>query len=180
MIYLLIFGITLFIGVILGIYINLNSKQKKNIIRIRTAESEIDKNLEERKDLLVKIENIINKNTELNQNNFKELDTNSVSNFELDRLFTKISNTFEKIKTDYQIELDLEEFRSLMTELKMNEEKNEASKTYYNKYAKNLNEQISGFPANIIAKLHKTVEKETYDVNQIKFSKNDIILESKI
>ena len=166
--------------ILFGVMLSTSKKQKKNIIRIETAEEEIDKSLNERQKLLIEMENIINKNTEVSQNNFKDIDKENLSYFELDKKLSKIADTFSKIKSDYQIELDTEDFRKLTTELKMNEEKNEASKKYYNKYAENLNKQINKFPSNIFAKITKQSEKRIFDITNMKFNKNDIVFESEI
>lgn len=159
---------------------NILGKQRKNIIRIDTAKMQIDETLVERKNLLTKMEEIINKNTEIKQDNFKDFKEDDLSDFDIDKKLNKIADTFKKIKSDYQVELDTEDFRKLMTELKMNEEKNEASKKYYNKYAENLNNEISHFPSNIIAKITKTKKKNTFDISEFKYAKNDIVFESEI
>lgn len=159
---------------------NILGKQRKNVIRIETAKEQIIKTLDDRQNLLTKMEDIINKNTEVKQNNFENFNKEDLSNFELDKKLSKIADTFKKIKSDYQIELDTEDFRKLLTELKMNEEKNEASKKYYNKYAENLNNEISHFPSNIIAKMTKTKKKDTFDISEFKYAKNDIVFESEI
>lgn len=175
--------ISAIIALILGItVITMNSlgKQKKNIIRIETAKQEIDKALDEKKNLLTEMESIINKNTEVKQDNFKNFNLEELSNFDADKMLNKISDTFRKIKSDYQIELDTDDFRKLLTDLKINEEKNEASKKYYNKYAENLNEQIKHFPSNLFAKITKTKKKDIFDINEFKYAKNDIVFESEI
>ena len=78
-------------------------------------------------------------------------------------MLTKATNTFSKIWQDYPVELDKEEFRQLLTDLKINEEKNEASKSYYNKYTSELNELVKKFPSNIVASIHDIDERLYFD-----------------
>ena len=178
--YICVGSVLLVAFIILMLAMNILNKQRKNTTRIETATEEINKILDERKNLLISLEEIINKKTEVNQNNFKDFDNLSLSSFELDKKFKKITDTFSKIRSDYEVELDLPDFRDLMAKLKMNEEKNEASKKYYNNYAEKLNEQIDHFPASIVAKLTKTTKKDMYDISKFKALKNDIVFESKI
>jgi len=180
MIYVILAGATTLISILFLVYFNLLNKQKKDKIRITTAEEEISNSLDERLNILKDLEKIINSCTELNQNNFKDFNSDELDHFEFDRKLSKITDTFNKIKSDYQVELDKEDFRDLMTKLKINEEKNEASKSYYNKYAEDLNARISSFPSNLIAKLNRTEKKDMFDINKFKQMKTDVVIESKI
>ena len=154
------------VAVILGIvYIIIYNKIQNNTIRINEAESEIDESLRKRYDLLTQIEVYINNNTDLKQDNFKDLNKEDlrISNFEVDRKLTKITDTFSKIRQDYPDDLDTEAFRNFMIDLKINEEKNEAAKAYYNKYTTKLNSLIKKFPSNLIARIHKIDEHMYFD-----------------
>ena len=153
-------------GLTLMYFINYN-RIKKDLIRITTSESELDETLDKRYNLLVELEKIINDSTNLKQNNFKDIKKNNMNNYELDKHLTKIANTFNKIWEDYPVELEKEKFRSLMTDLKINEEKNESTKAYYNKYATSLNKLINSFPNSIIAKIHKIETRQCFDNKSI-------------
>ena len=159
---MIIFALALILAFV---YISIYNKLQKNLIRINEAEFQIDETLRKRYDILVQIESIINEATKLKQNNFKDLEDKNVeiSNFDFDRTLTKATNTFNKIWQDYPVELDKDEFRQLMVDLKINEEKNEASKSYYNRYTTNLNSLIKKFPSNIVAKLHDIDERLYFD-----------------
>ena len=65
----------------------------------------------------------INDNTKVTQENFKDFDKEKikVSSFDFDRKLTKVTSTFNKIWQDYPVELEKEEFRKLMTDLKIND-----------------------------------------------------------
>lgn len=150
--------------ILVSLYISIYNKLQKKLIRINEAECEIDETLRKRYDLLVQIESMINDATKLKQNNFKDIKKDTeISNFEFDRMLTKATNTFSKIWQDYPVELDKEEFRQLLTDLKINEEKNEASKSYYNKYTSELNELVKKFPSNIVASIHDIDERLYFD-----------------
>lgn len=180
MLYIIIGIITTLILIGFLVFLNLSNKQKKDKIRIITAEEAISKTLDERLNLLKEIETIINDSTELNQNNFKDFIIDETNYFEFDRKLSKVTDTFNKIRSDYEVELDKDNFRDLMTKLKINEEKNEASKSYYNKYAEDLNAKVSSFPSNIIAKINGTNKKEMFDINKFKQIKTDVVVESNI
>ena len=150
--------------ILVSLYISIYNKLQKKLIRINEAECEIDETLRKRYDLLVQIESMINDATKLKQNNFKDIEKDTeISNFEFDRMLTKATNTFSKIWQDYPVELDKEDFRKLLTDLKINEEKNEASKSYYNKYTSELNELVKKFPSNIVASIHDIDERLYFD-----------------
>lgn len=152
------------IGAILAIiYIMIYNRLQKYVVRIKEAESEIDEALRKRHDILVNIEKEIDSRTDLNQDNFKDFKSDTMSNFDVDRKLSKITDTFKKIKDDYTDELDTENARNLFTELKIVEEKSDAAKSYYNKYTTSLNMLIKKFPSNLVARIHKIDERMYFD-----------------
>lgn len=149
--------ILIIILVILGIialYIGVYNKLQKNLIRINESESLIDECLRKKIDILSTMESIINEQTNLNQDNFSEFKNDEMSNFEVDRKLTKITETFNKIKLDYEKELNYKAYKESLIELKKNNEICDASKSFYNKYTTDLNMLVKKFPTNIVAKLH--------------------------
>ena len=78
------------------------------------------------------METLINSNTDLNQRNFEGFETDNMSNFDVDRKLSKIKEIFKMIGADYPDKLDNENFRNLMIEIKIIEEKSDAAKAYYN------------------------------------------------
>lgn len=153
------------LSVLTIVYVLTYNKIQKYMIRINEAESQIDESLRKKYDILVTMENIINETLNLKQNNFEDLKKKDVkiSNFDMDRKLTKTVDLFKKIRSDYLEELDFEAFRSLLVDLKISEEKNEAAKKYYNKYTTQLNMLIKRFPSNIIAKIHSIKEHLYFD-----------------
>ena len=74
---IVIFIIIAILAILAGIYIHLYNKLQKNIIRVNEAESEIDETLRKRYDILRDLEDIINDNTKVTQENFKDFDKES-------------------------------------------------------------------------------------------------------
>jgi LemA protein len=172
---IVILVIVAIIALLAILYVMTYNKLQKRIIRIKEAEAEIDETLRKKYDILVQMENVINDNTDLKQNNFEEFkkDDFKMSNFDVDRKLTKIADTFNKIKQDYPDDLDTDFFRNLVIDLKINEEKNEAAKSYYNKHTSSLNILVGKFPSNIIARIHK-IEEHLYFDNK-NMSDDDIL-----
>lgn len=166
-------------AVIAILYILIYNRLQKNLIRIKEAESQIDEILRKRYDILLSMENVINETLNLKQNNFSDIKSSElkISNFEFDRKLTKITDLFDKIQSDYQEELDTDLYRNLFVELKINEEKNEAAKKFYNKYTTSLNMLIKSFPSNIIARIHSIKERLYFDNKDMA---DDDILDFKI
>lgn len=160
---IIIFIVIALVALITGIYIFIYNRLQKFVVRIHEAESEIDETIRKRHDLLISMEKIINDSTEVKENNFEDFKTNLMSSFDADRRLTKIKETFRKIKEDYPEALDNENYRNLLTELMIVEEKSDAAKSYYNKYTTSLNMLIHKFPSNIIARIHGIEERLYFD-----------------
>lgn len=152
---------------ILGVisYILTYNRIQRNVIRINKAESEIDECLRKKYDILIQIETIINDNTDLKQNNFKDFkgDSIKISSFDADRRLSSIEDTFNKIRLDYDNELNIDSYNSLSADLKIENEKLDASKYYYNKFTTKLNMIIKRFPSNIVARIHGINEHLYFD-----------------
>lgn len=158
---LIIFGGSL--GLLYAIYYNKLHEQK---IKVDEAEGSIDEALRKRYDLLIRFGELLGNRIRMKSSYFKELvelkETN-FSNFELDRKLIEGMNLIYKLKSDYP-ELEKERsFKELIIELKDNEEKLEAGKSFYNKYTTLLNEIIKKFPSNIVARIHRFDAKPYFD-----------------
>lgn len=170
---LIVFTLVATAGILAILFIVIHNRLQKYVIRIKEAESEIDETLRKRYDLLMSMESIINSNTGLKQDNFKDFETDKMSTFDADRRLSKIKETFKKIKSDYQDDLDIENFRNLLTEIKIIEEKSDAAKSYYNKYTTSLNMMIKKFPSNIVASICHIEERFYFDNKNM--NDNDIL-----
>lgn len=160
---LIIFTLIALTGIIFFIYIMIYNKLQKYVIRIKEAESEIDETLRKRYDLLLSMESLINSNTDLKQNNFKDFKTDTMSTYDVDRKLSKIKEIFKMIASDYPDKLENEAFRNLLVEIKIIEEKSDAAKAYYNKYTTSLNMLIKKFPSNLVAALSHIEERAYFD-----------------
>lgn len=160
---IIIFTIIAVAGILGIIYVAIYNRLQKYVIRIKEAENEIDETIRKRHDLLLSMESIINTNTDLNQDNFKDFESDKMSNFDADRKLSKIKETFRMIGSDYPDKLDNEAFRNLLTEIKITEEKSDAAKAYYNKYTTSLNMLIKKFPSNIVASICHIEERFYFD-----------------
>lgn len=160
---IIIFTVIAVAGILGIIYIAIYNRLQKYVIRIKEAESEIDETIRKRYDLLLSMEGVINSNTELGQDNFKDFESDKMSNFDADRKLSKIKETFRMIGADYPDKLNNEAFRNLLIEIKIIEEKSDAAKAYYNKYTTSLNMLIKKFPSNIVASICHIDERLYFD-----------------
>lgn len=149
-------------------YIMDYNKLQKYIVRIQEAENEIDDSLRNRYDILVQMEKVINDMLNLKQNNFEGFESNKMSNYDVDRKLTRVTDIFNKIYNDFADELDIDSYNNLVNELKVVEEKCDSAKTYYNKYTTELNLIIKKFPSNIVARTHNIDERPYFDNKNMK------------
>lgn len=146
--------------------INKYNEISKTYIKINDAEINIDEVLRQKFDLLTKIINIIEKNTDAESKileEIKDVKSDKYSNFEVDRLLTKGFKEIIKIASDYEKVSKNKSFKSMKESLKDTEEKLIALRTFYNKYTTKYNLLLSTFPSNFIAKLGHYEEKMQYD-----------------
>ncbi len=155
-----------------AVYFFIYNRLRKFTVRIKEAESEVEETLKKRYELLVKIEKEINSITNLNQNNFEDLNLENMDNYEIDKRLFKIMTTFEKIRDDYPDKLDNENFRNLMVDSTILDEKIVAAKAYYNKYTSSLNSMIKKFPINLIAKIHHIEKGKNFNNKNMKYQEN--------
>jgi len=136
------------------------------IIKINEAEENVDYYLKNKFDLVNRIINIINGYIQIDDSTFEEivkLRSRKVSSFDLDNKLRIALGVVYTIKDTY-IELeDSDGFESIINDLKIVEENLSASKFYYNDNITNYNRLIRSFPSNLIAKIHKYLEKPFFD-----------------
>ncbi len=148
--------------------------------KIDHAEMSIDEALRDKYDLLLKADNIIKAELKSDKTLFKGLDKvkeEEISNFDLERKLAEYSNTLEQIRLDNEKLTNNKEFKELLNNCKNNNEKLQASKSYYNKYTSELNDLVRTFPSNLVARMHRIDIKPFFDgknmeddiVNDFKF-----------
>ena len=160
---LIVLVIILIVLGLISLYIAAYNRLQKLVIRINEAESQIDECLRKRYDILLELEKLINEEVQLNQDNLSEFKSDKMSNFEVDRKLTQITDLFRKIKLDYDDELNIPTFNDDIVSLKKNNEKCDASKAFYNKYTTSLNMLVKKFPTNIIARIHGIKARAYFD-----------------
>jgi len=154
---LIFLTIILILGVLFLIYILLYNNLQTYKIKINEAESIIDDLLRKKYNLLLNLQKIIIKKTNVDKkifNDLKKLEKENISSFDFERKLTAINNIVEQIKIDY-IELEKDKgFYSIYNEIFTLNERLESAEVYYNRQTSNLNKLIKKFPSNLIAKIH--------------------------
>lgn len=145
-------------------YLNIFNKIQKLKIRIDEAETIVDDMLRTKYDLLTRINNIII--NVLEHNYFKDLDdlkNKKISNFDMDRKITESISLYEKIKNDHKELINNDKLQEIDSELKINNERLEAAKAYFNINTLKFNSLIKTFPAIFIARIHNIKIKNCFD-----------------
>lgn len=153
-------------GILGIIYTNIYNNIQNQIIRINEAEHIIDETLRKRFDLITSARKFIRAITKDDFKEFVELDevkSNSISNFDFDRITLKCLNLIYQINSDYFDNKKENQLLPIILELRETEEKLDAAKTYYNNHTKTLNKYIKKFPSLLVARIHNIRERNYFD-----------------
>ena len=134
--------------------------------KIDESESMIDEALRSKYDILLKLESLIKTNIKETKINFKDLNDlkkESISNFQLERKLVDTVLLINKIQDDFPKLEEIKEYRELLNDIRVMDERINASKKYYNKYTSKSNELVRKFPSNIIAKFHNITIRNFFD-----------------
>lgn len=135
-------------------------------VKIDEAESMIDEALRSKYDILLKLESIIKNNIKETKINFKDLNDlkkESISNFQLERKLVDTVLLISKIQDDFPELEEQKDYRELLNDIRVIDERINASKKFYNKYTSKSNELVRKFPSNIIAKFHNITIRNFFD-----------------
>lgn len=135
-------------------------------VKIDEAESMIDEALRSKYDILLKLESIIKNNIKETKINFKDLNDlkkESISNFQLERKLVDTVLLINKIQDDFPELEEQKDYRELLNDIRVMDERINASKKFYNKYTSKSNELVRKFPSNIIAKFHNITIRNFFD-----------------
>ena len=135
-------------------------------VKIDEAESMIDEALRSKYDILLKLESIIKNNIKETKINFKDLNDlkkESISNFQLERKLVDTVLLISKIQDDFPELEEQNDYRDLLNDIRVMDERINASKKFYNKYTSKSNELVRKFPSNIIAKFHNITIRNFFD-----------------
>ena len=144
-------------------------------VKIDEAESMIDEALRSKYDILLKLESIIKNNIKETKINFKDLNDlkkESISNFQLERILVDTVLLISKIQDDFPELEEQKDYRQLLNDIRVMDERINASKKFYNKYTSKSNELVRKFPSNIIAKFHNITIRNFFDNKDM----NDVII----
>jgi len=162
----IILTIIVFIGVIAVIYILAYNNLQAYTIKINEAESIIDELLRKKFDLLLNLQEIIIKKTDVDNKlfePFKKVKEQNISSFDFERKLADNNNTIDQIRSDYKQLEEEKGFSNAFEDIYILNEKLEAAKAFYNKYTSLLNKLIKKFPSNIISKIHHIVLQTYFD-----------------
>ena len=167
--------VIILIGSIAGIFLA-QSYNKIAIasLKINDAEIEIDEELRNMYDLIDRTIDTIQKINKIKLKSFdevKNIKTDELTNFEIDR---KLSDAYKDIlivKEDYAKLQKNKALKALSEDLNATEEKLVGLRTFYNKYVSEYNQLIKVFPSNIVAIFGGFKYKLQYDGRNL----NDMI-----
>lgn len=135
-------------------------------VKIDEAESMIDEALRYKYDILLKLESLIKTNIKETKINFKDLNDlkkESISNFQLERKLVDTVLLINKIQDDFPELEEIKDYRELLNDIRVMDERINAAKKYYNKYTSKSNELVRKFPSNLIAKFHNITVRNFFD-----------------
>lgn len=136
------------------------------LLKTQEAEVNIDQELRNKYDDILRCINIIERKLKLDIKTFEEvkkIKSDKVSNFEIDRILSKCFEEILIITEDYPKVKDTKSFNDLIKDIYQIEEHLVALRSYYNKYTFIFNKRIKTFPDTFISKMHHFNEKTFYD-----------------
>lgn len=157
--------IIIIIAIILIFLVNLYNKIKTEMLKINSAESEIDISLRDKYDLLSKLIVEIEKNDkdEKQFKNFPKLKDENLSSFEFDRKLKDIENNVYNIKNNNSKLQSNNSFNDTWYEISNINTKISAGIRYYNENVTAYNLLVSKYPSKIIAIILHFNEKRYFD-----------------
>ena len=138
--------------------------------KVQYAEKLIEEYIEKKIKLLTKINASIKKTLRAKKDyltNIDELNTDSLSTQEKDSKLSEYNVTVNNLLADYTKLSNNKEIKKQVASLIELNEKNDAAKTYINKYVLKLSNVIKKFPNNILAKFMKIKIIPLYETNEI-------------
>ena len=103
------------------------------------------------------------KETKINFKDLNDLKKESISNFQLERKLVDTVLLINKIQDDFPELEEQKDYRQLLNDIRVMDERINASKKFYNKYTSKSNELVRKFPSNIIAKFHNITIRNFFD-----------------
>lgn len=161
----IILYIIIVIAVILLCYAGIYNKIKTQILKINSAESEIDESLRLKYDLLIKIISEIKQIEKDNDkfNDVEKIKDENLSSFEFERKLADIESIVYTIRNDNTKLLKNNTFNDLWYEITNLNTKIKAEEKYYNENTTIYNSLVTKFPSKIVAMILRLSEKKYFD-----------------
>lgn len=159
---ILILLICLTIASLIGRLTYLNKKTKY-------AEQLIEDYINKKIKLLTKLNASIKKTLRAKKDyllNLSDLNSEALSNQDKDKQLSSYDTTVDNLLTDYTKLANNKDIKKQVSNLFEINEKNDAAKTYYNKYMTRLSHAIKKFPNNILSKFLKIKIIPLYETNE--------------
>lgn len=162
-IYIIVCVVIVLLALIIGIYIYYHNKYQISMIKIKEAENNIDSLLNKKLELLLNVNEFVNKKKKkISLDGIDEIDKDKLNNFELNISLAKYNKTIIEL-TDYNKDIKFnDDEKNTLKELEKVEIDCLASQRYYNDNVVGYNNLINKFPSNIIGRMLKFKEKEFY------------------
>jgi hypothetical protein len=158
--------ILIILGALGIVYATRYNKIIIELLKTQEAEVNIDQELRNKYDDIIRCINIIERKLKLDIKTFEEvkkIKSDKISNFEVDRILSKCLEELLIITEDYPKVKETKSFNDLIKDMSDIEEHLIALRSYYNKYTFIYNKCIKTFPDTIISKIHHFNEKPFYD-----------------
>ena len=165
---IILLTIAIIITLLISTYIKSLSSLEFYKIRIQKAQEEIEKELNNRYELIKDASDIIEKNTKIDLKDYHELkdmkEKNNISTIELDKKETASIKTIYLLSNDYPKISKKKEFKDDLRKLNESDTKITAAKSFYNENNTNHNNLLKKFPTSIIGIINKYKPQGQYEV----------------
>lgn len=136
------------------------------LYKINVSENKINEKLDAKEDLISRIINIINRH--LNKDfkifeDFKNIKSSKLSNYDRDEILTTTFNEIKKINEDHTELNDIKSYSNIIKDIEDCDITLYGLKNINNKYVALYNEKSKKFPKNLICKIKKFKIKKLYD-----------------
>jgi len=161
--------ILLLIGILAILYFNFYNKLSYLFSKTKYAEDLIDKDLDKKYKLLVKINNLMKKTLHAKKDYLvaiNDFSSEELFSSEKDVKLKEYTTTVNNLISDYTKLANHKEIKKQVNNLHEIDEKLDASKTYFNKYMVELSKLSTKLPTSLIAKVNKIKVKQLYETNE--------------
>ena len=149
-----------------------NEKLTYYKMRIDKAEEQIEKELDNRYDIVKEIQKTIEKSTKKELKIYKNLDElkskKTISTIDYDNLLNELIDMIYLIETDYPKISKKKDFRETINKLNESNTIITADKTFFNENNDEIIKLLKVFPTNILGKLRGIKILPNYDINNKK------------